>query len=184
MVLPHETRVFTVAFAPDGRLATAASDQRVRIFDVRAGGKLLNTLDGHRRTPRSIAFDQSGRRMVTAAHDKSARVWDSATDKVVSLDLTTEIHTAALSPDGRIVVTGTSDRHVVVWDLESAKPIYTYLHGGAVFGVRFTPDSKHVVSSGTNRKILVWEADTHDGWQEGRCVPYTIEGGFLVSKRC
>src|SRR4029077_12782775 len=78
----------------DRREAEAALRDAVRESHVRA------VLRGHQAEVVSAAFDRSGRRVVTAGWDGTARVWDASTGASQAVVHTGDRHleTAAFSP--------------------------------------------------------------------------------------
>ena len=107
--------VSSVAFAPDGKTLAAADGETCRIWDE--AGKSVE-LRGHTAPVRKVIFSPDGRRLVTASHDRTVRVWDTATGQEV---LTLRGHTdivwgLAFSPDGRRLASCGQDGTVRVWD--------------------------------------------------------------------
>jgi WD40 repeat protein len=72
--LPHPRPVTSVAFGPEGMLATGSQDTGLRIWDWRAG-KISRTLFGHRNRISDVAFSPDGKRLATASFDGEARLW-------------------------------------------------------------------------------------------------------------
>jgi WD40 repeat protein len=67
-----------VALSPDGALlATAASDQLVRFWDV-ATGEVRHVLQGHTGMVRALAYSPDGRRLASGGYDQTVRVWNVA----------------------------------------------------------------------------------------------------------
>ncbi|HEX8200849.1 MAG TPA: hypothetical protein VF590_10195 [Isosphaeraceae bacterium] len=104
-----------------GRLRGDQSSGRVAIRDARTG-RLEGTLAGHGAAVGGVAFSPDGRRVATASHDRTAKVWDSASFREIRA-LTTHsdrVHGVAYSPDGRSLATAGEDAAVRVWDVSSA----------------------------------------------------------------
>jgi WD40 repeat protein len=78
-------------------------------------------LRGHGNAVQSAAFSPDGRRIVTASWDRTARVWDAATGKEITvLQHDNYVNSAAFSPDGARIVSGSSDNTARIWDVHFA----------------------------------------------------------------
>jgi WD40 repeat protein len=59
-------------------LASASSDETVRIWDV-ATGMLQQTLEGHNGHVGSVAFSPDSRLLASASTDKTVQLWSTVT---------------------------------------------------------------------------------------------------------
>jgi WD40 repeat protein/serine/threonine protein kinase len=85
------------------------------------------TLLGHRDDVLAAVFSPNGERLLTTSRDKTARLWDTATGKVL---FTLEGHEAAVtfatfSPDGRrfLTLAPGPDRSAILWDAATGKQL-------------------------------------------------------------
>ncbi len=118
---------------------------------------------GHANRVRSAAFSPDGTRIVTAALDKTARIWDAATGKPIGEPLRGHddiVFSAALSPDGQRIVTASWDKTARIWDALTGKPIGEPLkgHEGRVYGAAFSPDGKRIVTASADQTARIWDA--------------------------
>jgi WD40 repeat protein len=174
-----------VGFSPDGgRVATsfgAYPGCPPRVHDTRTG-KPLVALEGHQDPVLSVGFSPDGKRVVTASADRTARVWEADTGKLLlTLEHPRGVGRALFSPDGRRLLTvgnglectrnPTADGKeeipngtVVVrekaagriGDARAGKELVALRwpdNGtGAVFSASFSPDGRRVVTAGTHYK--------------------------------
>ncbi|HEU5443222.1 MAG TPA: serine/threonine-protein kinase, partial [Steroidobacteraceae bacterium] len=87
-------------------------------------------LIGHTDRVRSVAYSPDGRRLVTASHDGTARVWDAATGRQI---LVLEGHggpviSAAFSPDDHRIATGSFDKTARIWDAVTGRQLLVLRH--------------------------------------------------------
>ncbi len=150
--LPIGAEAFDIAFSPDGRrLATAAKDKTVKIWDLATGHPQPTQLTlQHSAWVRDVAFLPAGDRLVTAAND-TAYLWaldDPKTPRRSFLQ-GSPIYGLAVSRDGsRLATAGNGSgkgRVIKVWDLEAPghdpQPVATIDVAGAwVMGLAFSPD--------------------------------------------
>ena len=74
-VIWHDSDVWDIAFSRDGDLmASIAWDGSIRIFEAGSWRPVRST-SGHTAPPRTISFDPSGNYLVSAATDRTARIW-------------------------------------------------------------------------------------------------------------
>jgi hypothetical protein len=156
--------------------ATAMSGLEAKLAGAAQASALRAVLQGHDDSVWSAAFTPDGSRIVTASHDKTARVWDAKGGQAL---LTFEGHdelvlSAAFSPDGARIVTASEDKTARVWDAKSGQALLTFQgHGYGVISAAFSPDGTRIVTA-SGDKARVWDAQ----WL------VKIRGAALVQRAC
>ena len=81
----------------------------------------------------NAAFSPDGARILTASADKTAKLWDAASGKLIaSFAHQDEVNDAAFSPDGARILTASWDKTAKLWDAASGKLIASFEHQGIV----------------------------------------------------
>jgi WD40 repeat protein len=161
--------LFSVALSPDGRFVAAGGDDPqafVHVWDLRgAQPTAVAGFIGHREAVHSVAFSRDGTKLLTASHDRTARLWDLASGKEIHsfVGHSWWIWSAAFSRDERFIVTASHDGSAIVWNSESGERYAQFLgHRGPVFSAAFSPDGGRVVSGGYDTRLLAWRpSDVH-----------------------
>jgi RNA polymerase sigma factor (sigma-70 family) len=164
-----------VAISPDGKRIIA------RYFAADADtGKFLFGLEGHTGRIARITYSTDGKRILTASHDGTVRVWDAEGKELQRIDahMGTKVPVtssgmqlpkeqfinrgawdAAFSRDGTKIVSGGVDGTVRVWDTDSGNSLQTLkIDRLTTMAVTFMPDGKRVVSGGSDGLIRIWDA--------------------------
>jgi eukaryotic-like serine/threonine-protein kinase len=119
-------------------------------------------LRGHTATITAVVFHPDGRRLFSASHDHSIKVWDVGTGQLLqTLDGHKDaIYCLDLSPDGRRLASCGWDRCVQVWDALSGRRLHTLTGFDRVVPrVAFAPDSQTLASQCGNQ-VTFWNART------------------------
>jgi WD40 repeat protein len=97
------------------RLLALGDGPLVRVWDV-ALRRVNVVLKGHTGDITSVAFDRSGRFVVTGSDDTTVRIWDATTGRTVAMltGHTEMVNAAMFSPDGTMVASGGFDETVRV----------------------------------------------------------------------
>jgi WD40 repeat protein len=113
----HEDWVRCAAFSADGQLVALGSEyaKTVRIWNVETCRELL-CLYGHEDAIVALAFSPDARQLVTGSRDKTMRIWDIETGKMLWIERHESAMDVAFSPSGKFLVSVSN--HVIVWDTE------------------------------------------------------------------
>ena len=126
---------------------------------------------GHMALIRSIVFTPDGSELISASDDKTIRVWDVGTGRIVRTIRGEigdgdpgKIYALALSRDGRLLAaggrTGTAGQGqpIRLYDLNEGTLIGLLQgHDDAVLSLDFSPDGERLVSGSTDDTAIIWD---------------------------
>jgi RNA polymerase sigma factor (sigma-70 family) len=178
------TRVWWVAFSPDGKtLASAGGDGTIKLWET-ATGKERASLTGHKVTVHSVAFSPAGKTLASGSlryadqpNDGQAKVpftdeiklWDVASGKntLTLAGEAGEVLSVAFSPDGKTLASGSLrfgdtpqqfSGEVVLWNVDAGKRTAVLKgHTNTVLSVAFSPDGKTLASGCGDGTIKLWD---------------------------
>lgn len=159
LVFPHAHGVGAGAFSGDGtKIATAAWDRRVYLWDVRSGLRIA-TLTGHRDFVTAVAFSSDGTRVASASDDTTARLWDAAGREVNLLEgHTARVGAVAFTRDGSQVVTASDDGTVRLWSARDGSPGPILRgHGKGARGLAFSANGMRLAVACGDGGLWLWD---------------------------
>ncbi len=175
----------SVAFGPDGALATGDLNGSVRLWD-RATHRVIGPPGpGHTGAVFRLVFSPDGRQLVSSGEDGTVRFWDPRTGQQTGEPITfvdEGVSALAFSPDGRRIVTGGNHGAVRVWDAGTRQPVTDSLRAtdGMVMAVTLTDNGAEVgamIMKPTGGRLISWKGDSGErtnDWTTG----YSFAGAF------
>ncbi len=163
IVVPDETVLWTVEFAPDSkRILTAGSRGGAIVWDADSGERLV-TLP-HDAELRCAVFDPTGALVATTCHDGAVRLWDSRTGALVGAPMVWDErrpYVVRFAPDGERLAVGDYDGGVALWNARSRTLETTRgeAHTAGVYALAFSPDGRQLMSGGGDQRLRVWKTD-------------------------
>ena len=123
-------------------------------------------------------FSPDGKLIATVASDRTLRLWEVETGKIIrSIQTNEEGEKALFSPDGRRIVTYGS--RIQVWDPLSGKLVSQKSLGSEVRATNFSADGKRLVTLMGDGAIQVWDVET---WaQIGKTMHHESPSGIQFS---
>jgi RNA polymerase sigma factor (sigma-70 family) len=155
--------------APDGKTVITNSGALQR-WDLASGKPLYADLFevGHQQEVHSVVFSADGKRLVSAAADGTARLWDMSAGKPLQVWRAHEarrpmrlwrwmrggVQGLDLSTDGRWVASAGSEERIRVWDSVTGKEVCTVAlppavngeHDRLIYHLRIGPEAKQVTA--------------------------------------
>jgi WD40 repeat protein len=115
------------------------------------------SFEGHTSKVYDVAITPDGKHVITGSDDRSVRVWEAETGKVVSIleGHTREVWSVAVAGDGQTVVSVSDDRSVIVWDLGRQKLVTRFSADGALTACAIAPDGKIVLIGDEAGRIAI-----------------------------
>ena len=116
----------------------------------------------HHRPVLDVAWDGTGRRLVTRADDGQAYLWEPMQSRLMAtLRHEGAVLHVACNYDGTLVMTGSVDGTARLWDAATGQPHLSPLaHPAPVRGAAFSPDGTRLVTACSDGKIRCWNVRT------------------------
>jgi WD40 repeat protein len=107
-------------YSPDGKLFFRADGPDLYCWEV-LSGKLIRIFKGNSGRIESLDFSPEGQKLVSGYSDKTAKIWDIQSGKIVQVledsSGINDFSTAAFSPDGKKIIT-LSQNEFSMWDIQ------------------------------------------------------------------
>jgi len=160
------TPITAVAFGPDEASLVAGGRDGVIRLVRRRDGIVIGGIKAHDLGLTSVVGSRNGRRLLSIGLDNHARVWNLASQALVSEYLpkpATKPVAAALSADGRAVLVGYLDGRLLLLDAGSGSVQRTLeVEDGPVWAVAFSRDTRFALTAGVEERVKVWHLATGD----------------------
>ena len=161
----HSGWVSSLAFSPNGKLASGSWDRTVKFWDLPTGRELHAVADKLKQV-QAVAFTHDGKLLAAEDAAYTVTIFDAAsgqpirelpTDKAVPSVGISWVYSIAFSPDGRWLASAVDDKTVRIWDVATGAKIRD-LAGPRrpVVYVAFSPNGELVATGNDEKSIQIW----------------------------
>ena len=113
----------------------------------------------HQDAVENVAFSPDGARILTASRDKTAKLWDAASGKLLaSFDHQGRVLHGVFSPDGTRILTASADKTAKLWDATSGKLLTSFDHQDWILHAAFSPDGSRILTASADKTAKLWDA--------------------------
>ena len=149
-----------IKFDPTNQVASERFFQELIIHREKALPPLIASFAFHDLIYGAV-FSPDGARILTASWDKTAKLSEAASGKVlVVFTHQGTVNDAAFSPDGTRILTASADHTAKLWDAASGKLIASFSHENEVYGVAFSPDGARVLTASSDKTAKLWDVNS------------------------
>lgn len=119
----------------------------------------LNVLVGHQGPATAAAFSSDGWRALTGGADRTVRLWDLPTGRLLRCFLGHQdvVTCLAFAPDGRTALSGSRDGTIRLWDLQTGRQIRRAGCSPTLTRLAFSRDGRRAVFCAADGQPVSWD---------------------------
>jgi WD40 repeat protein len=149
-----------IKFDPANQVASERFFQELIVHREKALPPLVTSLT-HQDVAYHAVFSPDGARILTASWDRTAKLWDANSGKLIATFAHQgPVNTAVFSPDGTRIVTASADKTAKLWEASAAKLITSLSHQDGVNTAVFSPDGNRLLTASADKTAKLWEANS------------------------
>lgn len=138
-------------------------------------GSILSSMKGHQASVESVAFDPSGKFLVSGSQDSIIRVWEVSTSaEIVTLKGHKKfVKVVAFSPTGQLLASLSTDNSIILWDCVSEAQIQRFigLKGTHFTCMAFSSAGDSLITGSDDGKLLHWQLSSGTSTLLGMHLP-------------
>jgi len=163
----HKHIVKSAVFAEDGKfIFTGGHEKKLRHFDLE-NPDTPTIFEGHNQSINSVICPPDANMVLTAASEKSARIWDIRTKEVVkTLETADDVTSMTMSADRSVICT-TAGKEVAMWNSKTFEKIKSFEMEMQVDCVAYHP-ATNKFATGSDSELWVRVFNFEDG-EETAC---------------
>ncbi len=131
---------------------------------------------GHTGLIKGVAYTPDGRYIVTASEDKTVRIWERETGRLVKVirgqigpGHEGMLYALAISPDGKYIAVGgygvgvygkngSGKDYIFIYTLPDGKLVKRLVgHSNVIYALAFSPDGKYLASGSHDNTVIIWD---------------------------
>jgi WD40 repeat protein len=152
----HTDIVDSVAFSPNGPLASGLSGSSVKVWDPTTRKEVRTLKAAHGRVL-SLTYSPDGSRLALGTSWGAVQVWDASTGREIH---SLEGHKApavsvVCSPDGNTLASADQEGRLILWDLRDGKQLRVWQMPAPIYQAAFAPDGRHLLAGTGNTAIYI-----------------------------
>ena len=153
----HKDYVQSIKFSPNGKLLAAGGFETVALWNAPTGG-LLTKFEGHAEPLKGVANLDGGARFASTSLDKTIRIWETASGKLLKTFPTPNPAIAiAASADSKTLSAGYPDGSIQILVAEDGKEIAKLTgHAGPIQRLAFLDGSRRLASTSDDATVRIW----------------------------
>ena len=159
--LVSDAPVSSATFSRDGQKIVTSNARGIVEMWNRTGAR-LGIFRGHTKLAWFAELSPDGTRVVSASSDRTARVWDVASEQQLGVPVEhgDDVFTARFDATGARFVTASNDRTVTVWDTNTRRALHSFSHSDPVRSAAIDPNGTLVAAVTLGGEVDVWEQAT------------------------